>query len=145
MKTVKNKLIGTGMALAIALAAWLPTNLNAADVTAKGGATKLMQFKQITTPAEADALQPDDSIAMVCAKCKTVMVERVERERGRTFMVSRAKHLCSGCGGQIEVVGHGNNQRNVVVRHTCTKCGDDSAFCCATAPGSGATKGMEKK
>ena len=144
MKTVKNKLIGTGMALAIALAAWLPTNLNAADVTAKGGATKLMQLNQIKTPAEADALQPGDSMAMVCAKCKTVMVERVERERGRIFMVSGAKHLCSGCGGQIETVGHGK-QKTDVVTHTCSKCGDASAFCCATKPGSGPTKDMEKK
>ena len=28
MKTVKHNIIGTGIALAIALAAWLPTNLN---------------------------------------------------------------------------------------------------------------------
>ena len=29
--------------------------------------------------------------------------------------------------------------------HTCSKCGDASAFCCTTKPGGGATKGMEKE
>src|SRR5262249_13509955 len=66
--------------------------------TARGGASKLVEMTQIKTPAEAEALKPGDSIAMVCAKCKTVIVERIEQQRGQRFMVPGAKHLCTGCG-----------------------------------------------
>ncbi len=32
-----------------------------------------------------------------------------------------------------------------MVSHACEKCGTESAFCCATKPGEGATKGMEEE
>ena len=32
-----------------------------------------------------------------------------------------------------------------IITHTCSKCGGESAFCCATKPGGGKTKGMEEK
>jgi hypothetical protein len=31
------------------------------------------------------------------------------------------------------------------LKHVCKACGDESAFCCATKPGAGATHGMEKE
>lgn len=144
----KKNLLGAAVAIAMATA-WLPITASGADETKpmkpmKGG-EHLMMLNQINTPAQAQDLKPGDSIAMVCSKCKSVAVEHVNIEKGhiRTVTVGE-KHICPGCGGQIEVVGHGK-QKHDVVTHTCSKCGDDSAFCCATKPGSGATKGMEKE
>ena len=153
MKTItKKNLVGAGMAIAMTFAAWLPTTARAADDTKpmkpmKGG-EHLLMLNHINTPAQAEELKPDDSIAMVCAKCKTVAIERVTVEKGHIKHVTPGeKHLCTGCNSYITVVGVGKgpNGAHNEVRHVCGKCGDDSAFCCATKPGSGATKGMEKE
>ena len=150
MKT--NSYISNKFSLACAamvLAAWLPISASAADETKpmkpmKGGEHQMM-LNHIDTPAQAEDLKPGDSIAMVCTMCKSVAVEHVNIEKGhiRTVTVGE-KHLCPGCGGSMEVVGHGKGKHDVVT-HTCSKCGDNSAFCCATKPGTGGTKGMEKE
>jgi hypothetical protein len=44
------------------------------------GAQQLIQIK---TKAEAEALKPGDSIAMVCAKCKSGMVHNVTTTKSR--------------------------------------------------------------
>ena len=145
MKTtsyISNKL---GLACAaLVLAASLPIAASAAEpMKPMKGGEHLMMLNHINTPAQAEELQPGDSMAMVCTKCKSVAVEHVTIEKGhiRTVTVGE-KHLCPGCGGHIEVVGHGK-QKTDVVTHTCSKCGDDSAFCCATKAGSGASMGMQ--
>jgi hypothetical protein len=154
MKTVKHNIIETGIALAIALAAWLPTNINAADEPMKPmkGGEHLLMLNKIETKAQVDALKTDDTFAMVCAKCKTVFVTRVKQgakvaqiimEKGQPKEVI-GTHACTGCNSTLEVTGHGKG-KETVLKHSCKTCGDDSAFCCATKPGSGATKGMEKE
>ncbi len=116
MKTMtKKNLVGAGMAIAMAFAAWLPTTARAQDETKpmkpmKGGEHQMM-LNKIDTKEQAEAVKPDDTFAMVCGKCKTVYVTRVKTS---------------------------------ILKHTCSKCGDDSGFCCATKPGD-ATKGMEKE
>ena len=73
MKTINKKnLMGAGVVIAMALAAWLPTTASAADETKpmkpmKGGEHQMMLLKPVNTKEEADALKTDDSIAMVCA------------------------------------------------------------------------------
>ena len=110
----------------------------------KGG-PHLKHLVGIKTQAESEALKPGDTMAMVCAKCKSVVMHNVTTEKGhiKTMAVGE-KHLCPGCDSTIEVIGTGKGKHDVV-KHVCGKCGDDSAFCCATKPGTGATKGMEKK
>ena len=136
------------VAAALALSLGTVSNALAADVkTARGGASELMNLKPITTRAEAEALKPGDAIAMACTKCKSIMVHNVTKERGQgaaKVMTVGEKHLCPGCNSYIETVGRGKQAKDEV-RHVCEKCGDDSVFCCATKPGSGATKGMEKE
>ncbi len=116
---------------------------NAADQM-KGG-EHLLHLQGIKTRAEAEALKPGDSMAMVCTKCKTVMIERVTVEKGHiSHLTTGQKHLCPGCNTYITVVGTGKGAKDEV-KHVCEGCGDDSAFCCATKPGTGATKGMSKE
>lgn len=106
-------------------------------------------LQHLTSPKQAESLKSRDTVAMVCAKCKNVAVTRVEKERGREFLKAGTKHACVGCSSEIEVVGVGDRgpdkQHLTTVKHVCKSCGDDSAFCCATKPGAGKTKGMEKK
>ena len=157
MKTVnKKKLLSAGVAIAMAFAVWLPTTAHAQDETKpmkpmKGGEHQMM-LNTLDTKEEADALKPDDSIAMVCAKCKTVYVTRVKQGvKGAQLLMEKGQpteligtHACTGCNSTITVTGHAKG--NITqLKHSCGACGDDSAFCCATKPGSGATKGMEKK
>jgi hypothetical protein len=146
MKAMKTNIIGTGIAMAIALAAWLPSNINAAEDHSKmKGGEHMMSLTKITTKTEGEALKPGDSMAMVCTKCKSVAVQNVTTEKGHIkLMTVGEKHLCAGCDSVITVVGVGKGAKEVL-KHTCGKCGDTSAFCCATKPGAGETKGMDKE
>ena len=103
-------------------------------------------LNEIKTREQAEALKPGDTIAMVCAKCKSVMIHNVTTQKGHIkIMTVGEKHLCPGCNTYIKVAGGGKLGAKDEVKHVCEKCGDDSVFCCATKPGSGSTKGMEKK
>ena len=148
MKIINNKHLLCA-AVALAMAASLPLTARAADESAKpmkpmkGG--EMLMMKPINTQAEAEALKPGDSIAMVCSMCKSVMIHNVSTEKGHIkVMTVGEKHLCPGCNSTITVVGNGKDKHDVV-KHTCEKCGDASVFCCATKPGAGATKGMAKE
>ena len=142
---LRNTIIKSSLALALALGLGLTITATASEKgSARGGAADLT-LKPIATPAEADALKPGDELAMVCAKCKSVVVHRVTTEKGHIkAMTVGEKHACPGCESTIEVTGFGKGKKDQV-KHVCQKCGDDSAFCCATKPGAGRkTGGMEK-
>jgi hypothetical protein len=142
-KTVSRIKFGIGAAFALAMAASLPVTTQAADPM-KGG-PHMKHLMGIKTEAEAEALKPGDTIAMVCSKCTSVMTHNITTEKGHIMVMSVGeKHLCPGCNSTITVVGTGKGKHDAV-KHTCGKCGDDSVFCCATKPGAGATKGMEKE
>ena len=133
------------MACALALATWLPSTARADEpMKPMKGGEHLMMLHNIKTTTEAQELQPGDSIAMVCTKCKSVMVQNATTEKGHIkLMTVGEKHLCPGCGSTITVVGVGKGAKDEV-KHVCEKCGSSSAFCCATKPGAGeATKGMD--
>jgi hypothetical protein len=143
MKITNNKNLLCAVA-ALAIAASLPFTALAGETTkSMRGAGLLM--KPINTQAQAEELKPGDSIAMVCSMCKSVMVHNVTTDKGHVkVMTVGEKHLCPGCNSTITVVGTGKGKHDAV-KHSCEKCGDESVFCCATKPGSGSTKGMEKK
>ncbi|MBI3414487.1 MAG: hypothetical protein HY043_04065 [Verrucomicrobia bacterium] len=133
------------------VACW-PTAASAAEEMKpmKGGEHMLMLG--VKTKQDVDALKTGDSIAMVCAKCKTVWVTRVKQgvkgaqilnEGGQPTEVI-GTHGCKGCNSTLTVAGV-QKGAHTELKHSCGACGDDSAFCCATKPGGGATKGMEKK
>jgi len=135
--------IDAGLGVALVTAVWLPTAAKAAEQM-KGG-EHMLHLQGIKTKAEAEALQPGDTIAMVCTKCKTVMIHNIRTEKGHIqLMTVGDKHLCPRCSTYIKVVGVGHGAKDEV-KHECEKCGSDSVFCCATKPGSGPTEGMEKK
>ena len=154
--TVSKTILCLGAAFAVAMAVAMPVTASAQDAAApmkpmKGGEHMMMLNRPITTTEQANALTPDDSFAMVCGKCKTVYVTRVKQgTKGAQLLMGPAPteligtHACAGCGGTWTIIGVGKGATREL-KHSCTKCGDDSGFCCATRPGEGATKGMEEE
>lgn len=136
-------------AVAIAFAAWLPGQVKAADAPMKGG-QHLLHLQSLSSKKELDTLKTGDTIAMVCAKCKTVWITRVrEGAKGAQILNEGGKpvdiigtHSCVGCKDTVTVTGHVKGDITEL-KHTCNACGGE-VFCCATKPGQ-ATKGMEKK
>lgn len=150
--TIK-KLIGAGVAMALALAAWGSTTASAQDADApmkpmKGGEHMMMN---INTVKEANALTPDDNFTMVCGKCKTAYTTRVKQgTKGAQLLMGPAPteligtHACAGCGGKWTITGAGKGA-TTELKHSCTMCGDDSGFCCATKPSESAAKDSEEE
>lgn len=137
----------------LALAASLPLPARGAEpMKPMKGGEHLLMLNAIHTKQELDALKTDDTFAMVCARCRTVWVTRVKQgTKGSQILNEKGQpteligtHACQGCNSTLTVVGV-QKGAHTELRHSCKACGDDSAFCCATRPGSGATKGMEKK
>ena len=110
----------------------------------------LMLNNPVTTKEQADALTNSDSMAMVCAKCKTVYITRVKQGvKGAELLTSDGPpteligtHGCPGCHSTMTVIGV-PRAGHIELKHTCAMCGDDSGFCCAIKSSEGATKGME--
>src|SRR6266567_7459981 len=107
-----------------------------------GDGPRLLQ--PITTNDQVSALKPGSEVVMTCAKCRTVQIAEVDKKHGILgWFQPKTKHLCPGCGGYLEATVAPNPKGIVPMRyvHTCSKCGNKSAFCCATKPGE-KTKGM---
>ncbi len=80
---------------------------------------------------------PGEKVALACKDCKTVNEKGGKDKKGiLSWFKPDSKHDCSGCGGKINVhqVG-GGKSTHYSYQHTCSKCGKDSAFTCATHKG----------
>ena len=89
------------------------------------------QLQHLNRPEQAGELKAGDTVAMACSMCKNIAVVRVEKVRGREFLTPGTKHGCAMCGGTVEITGQRVDKKEVV-KHTCSKCGEGSAYCCAT-------------
>ncbi len=100
-------------------------------------AMKMTTMTQITTQAEAEALKPGDSIAMVCSMCKIVNVHPVGTDKSHVKMMTVGDtHTCSACSGKVTVKGTGKGEgKHQEVKHVCGKCGEDAMFVVATKSG----------
>jgi predicted RNA-binding Zn-ribbon protein involved in translation (DUF1610 family) len=145
MKTSRSSIL---IAATLAVAAFLPST-QAAEPSK--GAAKQLELIHIETVADIDALKTGDSIAMACTKCKTIWVSKVKQDaKGAEVQLAKGKpvkligvHGCPGCKGEVTISPHMKG-RELALKHVCTACGDDSAFCCATRKAGDSTKGMEK-
>jgi len=147
---IPTTLIRCCVLVALTALVWLPLQASAEEGsgTAKGGSAKLIQLKPITTVADAEAVEPGDTVVMSCPKCKDSWATIVPGP-GKTGAVPDTKsvmrHECPGCEHKIVTEGHGKAKTDKVV-HTCKKCGSEDAFCCVIKKdGTGHTSGIEKK
>ncbi len=101
-------------------------------------------FQPIASVEDIQKLQPDEEVAMACAKCKSIAVttrrQLTTKPSGGTVEEIRIVDQCPGCGGVMTV--RGDKQTQMV--HACSKCGENSAFCCVTMKGGPPTPGMKK-
>jgi hypothetical protein len=83
-----------------------------------------------------DCCKPGVKVALACKDCKTVNEKDGEKDKKgiMSWFAPDSKHDCSGCGGKITVTttGGGKGPTLSQYKHTCSKCGPDSAFTCAT-------------
>jgi predicted RNA-binding Zn-ribbon protein involved in translation (DUF1610 family) len=116
--------------------------VSAADTSIRRQSTKFWEFGPLKSEEELNKLPDNSMIAMACSKCQSVVVMQ-KRQLGTkpghgTQVVGVSVHRCPGCGGKMErKVG----TKQVAWVHTCSQCGDESPFCCATTRGE-ATRGM---
>lgn len=78
---------------------------------------------------------PKEKVALACKDCKTVSEKGGEDKPGiLSWFAPDSKHDCSGCGGKITLkpTGGGKGPTAAEYSHTCSKCGDNSAYTCAT-------------
>ena len=110
MKTLRNIIIGTGLAAALAL-----ITSAEADVKTKGGASELLK--------KAEPISAPASTVMACPKCKSEFTVRTDNfARGSTKPAAIVeKHLCSKCATELTTVGTGKQARQLAL-HTCATC-----------------------
>lgn len=142
MKTIIDRIRLAVLVTAVGTVGFLPIRLSA-------GPSPDQMSSALRSREQAAKVPKGEAVAMVCSKCHTVQLSTLNTKRGFLgWFQPKAKHECPGCGGafQVKDVYAGQGGRWLVSEyvHTCTKCGDNSAFCCTTTSGAGPTKGMEK-
>ena len=154
VKTLCKTILGSSMAFALATAllgiGCATTDTSSSQMKPMKGGEHMMMMQGITTTEEVEALKPDDSMAMVCAKCQTVWVSRAKQGvKGGQMLMEGGQpkeligtHACAGCNSTLTVVG-AQKGAHTELKHSCKACGEGSAFCCATKHG-GAMHEMEK-
>lgn len=77
---------------------------------------------------------PNQKVALACKDCKTVTEKPGEDKGILSWFAPDSKHDCQGCGGKIKIktIGGGRAITTAEYTHTCSKCGDHSAYTCAT-------------
>lgn len=86
-----------------------------------------------------DCCKPGEKLALACKDCKTSIEKDGEKDKKgiMSWFAPDDKHDCSGCGGKITMKGNPASKAPQASEytHTCSKCGDNSAYTCATHKG----------
>ena len=86
--------------------------------------------------SKEDAVKyPKEKVALACKDCKSVAEKSGEDKKGiLSWFSTNDKHDCSGCSGKVTIkqIGGGKVPGIPEYTHTCTKCGDNSAYTCTT-------------
>jgi hypothetical protein len=127
MKNMNTKiitsLIGTSLALAVAVLIWTP-----ASSSAQGkGAQLLIQRAAPASTAPAVAVAP----AVSCPECATQFTTRTDATvRGAIKpTVITAKHLCGSCDTSVKTTQTGKHAVDVTL-HTCATDATTAVSCC---------------
>ena len=124
----------TKLNLALAVAAGIFTT----SAVAGPGGHSPSDFPQKVATKEAamECCVPKAKVALACKDCKTLDVKEGEKDKKGilAWFAPDSKHDCSGCGGKVTLrqipAGQGNTTSIGEYTHTCSKCGDKSAYVC---------------
>ena len=125
----------TKLHLALALAAGIFTT---SAIAGPGGHSPSDFPRKITTKEQVMTCCTENAnVAMACTSCKTLEVKKGGKDKKSIMAWFKADstHDCPGCGGKITVKqaggsGSGKGQTTGEYAHTCSKCGDKSAYVC---------------
>ena len=93
----------------LGLVGFLPTRVEAEPPP------ELMNFVLQTREQTAKVVQ-GETVAMVCGKCKTVVLSKVDKKKGFLgWFQAGTKHECPGCGGTFSMKDLPAGQRGQVV------------------------------
>lgn len=122
----------TKLHLTLALAAGMFTT----SAIAGPGSHSPSDFPQKVTTKEAAmaCCVAKAKVAMACKDCKTLDVKNGEKEKKgiMAWFAPDSTHGCSGCGGKVTVTATGGGKGPALsgYKHTCSKCGPESASVC---------------
>ncbi len=126
----------------MAIVLWIGMQPGFAGYDYSKGTKPSMYGKQVETTEQLKAVKDDDTIAMACKKCKAVTIvqkKEVATKPGKgTKDEAMTFDSCPGCKGKMTT-----QVKETKLTHSCSECGDDSAFCCATTKSEGETEGMK--
>jgi hypothetical protein len=122
----------TKIQLSLALAVGLFTT---SAIAGPGGHSPSDFPRHVTSKEEAvTCCTAKAKVAMACTSCKTLDVKEGEKDKSTilSWFAPDSKHDCPGCGGKVtmSVAGSGKAGVNSEYTHTCSKCGDKSAYVC---------------
>ena len=84
----------------------------------------------ITSKQQAEKVPAEATAMVACGGCQTIEIVKPGGLLG--LFTPDTKHVCPGCKGKITFVGApSKTQGGPKFSHTCSKCGDASAYVCA--------------
>ena len=90
-------------------------------------------FPSIVKSREEAVKYPEGKVALACKDCKTVSEKAGADKKGiLSWFSADNTHGCSGCGGKVTIktIAGGKVPGIPEYTHTCSKCGDNSAYTC---------------
>ena len=120
--------------IAALFAAFLSTTYAGAPGSGYGGGWPTGFTTPVTTAAKAmDCCKEGATVALVCRDCKTINAKSGDKKGIASWFKADSTHGCSGCGGKITVTPiAGGRNRSSEYHNTCSKCGANAAYVCAT-------------
>ena len=92
-------------------------------------------FPSVVRSQEEAVKYPEGKVALACKDCKTVSEKSGADKKGiLSWFSSENTHGCSGCGGKVTIkpIAGGKVPGIPEYTHTCSKCGDNSAYTCSS-------------
>jgi hypothetical protein len=88
-------------------------------------------YVPLQTAEQAKTLPGKAKIMMACAGCKTI--RPLDKKGIMAWFSTKIRHDCPACGGKLKFTGvPGKSSARTTYVHTCSHCGNVSAYVCAS-------------
>jgi hypothetical protein len=92
---------------------------------------KTGEYQPINSAKEAKALPDRANVMLACSGCKTI--RPLDKKGIMAWFSTKVQHDCPACGGKLKFTGvPGKSGSRTTYVHTCSHCGNVSAYVCAS-------------